>query len=64
MIEDLENVNKVALLIKWLEVLQHGRTKPDNKSSGVVRDAKDYIGYIKGINLKLAELLNVEEQAV
>jgi hypothetical protein len=61
---DLENVNKAAILIKWLEVLQHGRTKPDNKSSGVVRDAKDYIGYIKGINLKLAELLNVEEQAV
>jgi len=55
----------VNSLIKWLDVLQRGRTKPDTKAGGgVVRDAKDYIGYIKGINSKLAELLNVEEQDV
>jgi hypothetical protein len=59
----MEKETEALLLIKWLRELQAGRTRPDNKgNAGVVRDAKDYIGYIKGINTKLAQLLNVKEE--
>lgn len=57
--------NEASVLVSWLKALQEGRTKPDNKGSGgVVRDAKDYIGYIKGINSRLAAILNVKEEEV
>ncbi len=59
----MEDAEKVKLLIKWLNVLQRGRTKPDTKgNSGIVRDAKDYIGYINGINETLGKILNVTEK--
>ena len=59
----MENEERANILVSWLRELMHGRTRPDNKgSAGIVRDAKDYMGYISGINKELANILNVKEE--
>lgn len=63
-------MDRASLLIHWLQVLNNGRVRPDDPSkrdsgsnsnccneTGVVRDSKDFIEYIKSINKELGGIL-------
>lgn len=64
-------VDKSALLIQWLQVLNNGRVRPDDPSkrndgnnssnccneTGIVRDSKDFIELIKKVNSELEDIL-------
>lgn len=59
---------EISFLIEWLEILHNGYTKPDMKSddpnnlnnTGVVRDTRENIRYIRAANEKLVELLGCD----
>lgn len=67
--EPTENKNQtVEYLIEWLKILHDGYTKPDMKSdspnnlntTGVIRDTRENIRYIRAANDKLVELLGCD----
>jgi len=62
---ELTKKEEVAYLIDWLKILHNGYTKPDMKSddpnnlnsTGVVRDTRENIKYIRAANERLVKLL-------
>ncbi len=62
--------DEVELLILWLKCLNEGYVKPDvnsgkpgvnsMNSTGIVKDTKDFIPYISGINETLSNIFGIE----
>lgn len=58
-VESLELAHHLQLLIQYLSVLQDGRTKPDTKGGGYIRESVYNIDEIENIKEQINQLLRV-----
>jgi hypothetical protein len=66
-IKDVENIsieNHLSLLINYLSVLQDGRTKPDTKGGGYIRESVYNINEIEDVKNQINMLLRVNAKPV
>lgn len=61
----MTQIEHVQVLLRYLEILNIGKSRPDKTGGGTVRDALMYIPTIEGVVNKLNEILqiDVEEEA-
>jgi hypothetical protein len=58
-VESLELTHHLQLLIQYLSVLQDGRTKPDTKGGGYIRESVYNIDEIESVKEQINQLLRV-----
>lgn len=59
-IEDLNTVEYLSLLINYLSVLQEGRTKPDTKGGGFIRESVYNVNEIEEVKERINEVLRIK----
>ena len=56
-----EDLQTAGVLINYLAVLQQGKNRPNIKGPGTIQDAKDNLGDIAAVKLRLAEIFDLEK---